>query len=277
MSSGLLSGQLRAKGLFPVGDILLVAFGINEGVGAFLTRARKLGSHSIVAAVCSQKNIARQRLQNVEGVCVVFGNSPVAGIVDEFVSGIHIRAAHDHDLVNLVVLADLHRPRCTAFCVAGCQVSGEHDLTEPDLISIMQNLVDSGRLEEHVGRAAVLKVTAAAIFYYGHITRHHHVLCAGELLDERAAGAVVEMGVADKENLDIAETKSQALDILLNGGDGAFEVAVDENVPLRSCDQERGQVFASDVIDVRDDLVGREGLGPVRVVLRKYCCRATQA
>ena len=277
LSSSLLLGQLRPKGLFPVSDIRLVAFGINERVGTILTRAFKLGGHSIVAAMRSQKHVTWQGLKHLKRVLVILCNSRITGIVDEFVSRIHIRAADDHNIVNLAILADLHSPRRTAFCMAGRKVSGEHDIAEPDFISVMQNAVYFRRLEQSLGRSAVLKVASAAIFDDGHIAIHHHVLCAGELLDERAARAVIEMRVADQQNLDIAEVKSQALDILLDRGHGAFEIAIDENVALRRRDQVGGQVLAADVVNVGDDLVRRERSGPVGILLRKYRGRATQA
>jgi len=146
-------------------------------------------------------------------------------------------------------------------------VGGQDYFTEPDLIAVVQNPIDLRRLEERTRRFTVLKVTPAAVLDYRHIAFHHHVLRARQLFDERAAGTVIEVGMADQQDLDVAETESEALHILLDHRHGTLEIAIDQNVPLRSRDQERGQVLASDVIDVRNDLVRRKGSRPVRILL----------
>jgi hypothetical protein len=46
-------------------------------------------------------------------------------------------------------------------------------------------------------------------------------------------------------------------------------VAVDENVAFGRGDEEGRQVFASDVIEISGDAVGREGFAPLRVLLGK--------
>ena len=208
---------------------------------------------------------------------VVLRNLRVARIVDEFVPRIHIRTADDHNVVNLPFLTNLHRPRRTTFCVSSGEMSSKDDITEAHFISVMQDAVDFRWLEQCVGRAAVLEVALAAVFYDGHIAFHHHVLRTGELLDEGAARAMIEVGMADQQDFDIAEAESQVFDVLPDRGDGAFEIAIDENVALRCRDQVGGQVFAADVIDIGDDLVRWKRLGPLGVVLRKHRGRATQA
>jgi hypothetical protein len=119
-------------------------------------------------------------------------------------------------------------------------MGGQDYISKPDFIAVAQDPVDLGWLEERARRLAVLKVAAAAILDYGHISFHHHVLRARQFLDERAAGTVIEVGMADQQNLDIGEAESEPLDILPDHRHGALKIAVDENVSLRGRDQERG-------------------------------------
>ena len=69
--------------------------------------------------------------------------------------------------------------------------------------------------------------------------------------------------MAGQQDLDVAHLEAERLDGFLDQGDGPLEAAVDEDVPLGSGDQVAGQVLRADVVDVADDLVGRERLVPV--------------
>ncbi len=113
-------------------------------------------------------------------------------------------------------------------------------------------------------RFTVLKIALAAGLDLGHIRVHDHVFCSGQLLDRRASRAVVPMRVADEENLNVAELKSQFFDAVANQRDGGFETAVDEDVALRRGNQVGGEALAPDVVDISDDAIRRERVCPVR-------------
>ena len=107
---------------------------------------------------------------------------------------------------------------------------------------------------------AVLEIGLAAGFDHGDVAVHDVVLCAGELVDRGAAGAVVVVRVADEQNLDVAEVEAEGLDALANQRQEDFEIAVDEDEALRRDDEVGGEVFAADVIEIAGDAEGRKGL-----------------
>ncbi len=64
------------------------------------------------------------------------------------------------------------------------------------------------------GCAAVLEVGFAAGLDDGDVGVHDVIFCAGELEDGGAAGAVVVVGVADEQDLDVAEMEAEGFDAL---------------------------------------------------------------
>ena len=62
---------------------------------------------------------------------------------------------------------------------------------------------------------------------------------------------------------------AQLFDVGAQQRNGRFKIAVEENVALRGGEQERGELFGADVVDVADYIVRREGLVPIGLVLRR--------
>jgi len=69
---------------------------------------------------------------------------------------------------------------------------------------------------------------------------------------------MVAVRVAAEQDLDVGELEPELFDRLLNRRDVALVRAVDEDVALRRDDEERGEAFRADVVDVADDLVRRK-------------------
>src|SRR4029077_6392398 len=112
------------------------------------------------------------------------------------------------------------------------------------------------------------KIDLSAVLDRGHVSIHHHVFGASQLLDGWAARAVIPMRVADQENLGVAEAKPQFFHARPNHRHGFFQIAVDQNISLRRGDQINGEPLAADVINISDDPVGRKRIGPVGRLLR---------
>jgi hypothetical protein len=74
------------------------------------------------------------------------------------------------------------------------------------------------------------------------------------------------MPLADEHDLDVAEAKTESFDALLDRWYGRLEIAVDEDVSPGGSDQVRCQFFAAHVIEIARNAVGRERLGPGRVL-----------
>jgi len=126
----------------------------------------------------------------------------------------------------------------------------------------VQNAIDMRGREAHVGLCAVGEVGAAAGLDNGHIGIHDEVSGAGELLDAGAAGAVVVVGVADEQNLDVAEVKAEGLNALLDERHRTFKTGVDEDGALGRDDEIGGQTFAAHIVEVAGDAKGRKSPCP---------------
>jgi hypothetical protein len=146
--------------------------------------------------------------------------------------------------------------------VAGGEVGGEDCAAKGHRVAVVQDAVDMGRRKVHVGLVAVLEVGFAARLDDGDVGVHDIVFGAGELLDAGAAGAVVVVGVADEQDLDVAKMEAEGLDALLDEGHAGFKVAIDENVALERDEEIGGEVFAADIVEVAGDAEGGKGFGP---------------
>ena len=93
--------------------------------------------------------------------------------------------------------------------------------------------------------------------------------CAGLLFQQRTARAMVPMGVADQQNLDIVQMKSELRNAVADERHRAFQAAIDKNVSLGCRNQVGRETPASDVVEIAGDAVGRKGFGPIRICLRE--------
>jgi len=73
--------------------------------------------------------------------------------------------------------------------------------------------------------------------------------------------------VADEEDFDVAPVKAELLDAVADLWWRGLEVGVDEDVALRRGDEVGREVAAADVVKVVGDAEGREGRGPVGVLV----------
>jgi hypothetical protein len=92
---------------------------------------------------------------------------------------------------------------------------------------------------------------------------HCHDFGACQFLDQRIARHVIRMGMASEEDLDVCELEAQFFNCGANHRHGFFVIAVDQNMPFWSRNQEGTQLFGSHKIHIADDFVSREGLVPV--------------
>jgi hypothetical protein len=81
--------------------------------------------------------------------------------------------------------------------------------------------------------------------------------------------------MTDEEDLDVGELESQFFDAGSNQRYIRFEIAVDEDVPLRRGDEIVREPFAADVVEISGDAKRRKRLGPFSVSLRQQAgnCR----
>ena len=110
-------------------------------------------------------------------------------------------------------------------------------------------------------RVAVGEVRLASRFDHGHIRIHHHVHCAGPLLDHRAPGVVIPVRGWLARDV-VLELEPEFLDTGLNHWHVGFHVAVDKDVSLRCRDQIVGQSLTPDVVQVPCDVKWGKRFGP---------------
>ena len=119
-----------------------------------------------------------------------------------------------------------------------------------DAVNAVEQLIDRMFLAARLHR-----------FEIRHVFRHRHDFCSSHLFYQRIPFLMVSMSVRSEQDLDIGKLESQLLDRLFYGGNISLIGAVDQNVPLRRDDQERTQRPGADIVNVAEDLVGRERRG----------------
>ena len=77
------------------------------------------------------------------------------------------------------------------------------------------------------------------------------------------AGVVVEVGVADEQDLDVAEVEAELRDAFLDQRRRGCQAGVDQDVAGRRDDEIGGEVLAADVVEVVGDAEGCDRGGPV--------------
>ena len=251
--------QNVAEGFLPVGDVGCVTSGIDEGIGWSGCELGLFFDHAVVAAMGTEKEVHWQRLEDAEGLLVVGGNAGILFVANKDVAWVHIGAADDDGVETI----DLHRPSGAAACVSWREMGGERAAAEFNLVSILEAAIHLGRREAHVA-GFESRGEAASIFDGCCVFIHDAVFGVGLFQDFCAACAVVGVGVADEQELHVAEFESELFDAGADERNGFFEAAVDQDVAFRCGDEEGGEVFGADVVEVASDLVRREGLGPVR-------------
>ena len=214
--------------------------------------AGELAKQVEVAAVRSEEEVAGERLEDSEGVGEICSDAGIgrfaAGRVDEADAGIDVPAANDDGLQGTAVVGDLQGPRGAAPGVAWGFMRDEDGAAEMNCVAIVQDAIDPGGWVESA--VAVGEVCATARFYDGYVCVHHHVAGAGEVLDCGAAGGVVDVGVADEQDLDVGEAEAELFDAVTNLRHRLLEVGVDEDVARGGDDKKGREVLAADVIEV---------------------------
>ena len=102
----------------------------------------------------------------------------------------------------------------------------------PDFVAIVQRPVHLGGWEERIRGSAILEISPATRFDYRHIRVHHKVFGASHFFYPSAPRAVVAMGVADEQDLDVAEMEAELFDAVLDERNRAFEAAVNQDMSL---------------------------------------------
>jgi hypothetical protein len=75
------------------------------------------------------------------------------------------------------------------------------------------------------------------------------------------------MCVADQKDPDIAKLESEFLDAGPNQWNTRLEIAVDEDVALRTGDEIISEAFAADVVQIAGDMEWRKWLDPIGIGL----------
>src|SRR5215472_19061930 len=96
--------------------------------------------------------------------------------------------------------------------MSGSKVRDEHRAPKVHFVPVMQDAIDLGGRIKKLRAPAILKISLASGLNDRDIGIHHHVACAGELLDLRAAGIVIPVRVTDEKNFGVGEFEAELLD-----------------------------------------------------------------
>jgi hypothetical protein len=145
-------------------------------------------------------------------------------------------------------------------------VSCQRGIAEFHLVTIVEHPVHMGRSDtaslsivDRTGSRSCRRIrrhpTSASMTLYSAPVSFFHL---------GAASVVVEVSMADQQDLYVAETKPQLFDALPNERDRGSQIAVDQNVSGGRRNQVRGQPPAAHIIDVADHAMRGKRLTPFR-------------
>jgi len=269
-SSQLLPGQFGLKVLLAARDETSIAIGVHKCACVSGLFAAEFGQQIEVLTVGAEKNVAGERAESAKALGEIGSHVRIERVVNEVVSGGDVGSANDDDIERLAGFLCRHGPRRAALRVAGGFVGGERGVGQRDLFAVVQGAVDFGCWKKEFRAASVLEIGFATGFDHGNVGVHHHVRCrrvgsGGELQEFAAAGAVVVMGVADKQDLDLRHQEAELLNAQAYLGRRSGQIAVDEDVSSGRGDQIAGQIAASDIVQIAGNAKGRQGRRPFRV------------
>ena len=92
--------------------------------------------------------------------------------------------------------------------MSGGLVSRQGGIAECHLVTIVQRSINLCRRIPEPGVVTVLEIAFSARFDAAYVRIHDHVSSASQLFDLDAAGIVIEVSVADQQDLDVFEMKS---------------------------------------------------------------------
>ena len=115
-----------------------------------------------------------------------------------------------------------HGPGAVQRRACGPERNGPSEPSRPSFTSsrsFKTRSTSRGRIEI----VGVVVAGVASVLNFFDIGLHHHVLRAGELLDGRTARAMIEMSVADQDDLDVPKFEAQLFHAGLNQRHRRFE------------------------------------------------------
>ena len=149
---------------------------------------------------------------------------------------------------------------------------GQLESAERDHVAMVQPAVDLYGREGAVVSEEIIAEPAA--LQEGRVLDARHQPRSGELLKSGEAAGMVEVSVAVEQDLDVFETEPELFDAGADQRHGLFESSVNQDVPFRSGQQERGDAAGTHVVEVAHDAEGLFRLVhrlPSRCQLRGSC------
>ncbi len=122
----------------------------------------------------------------------------------------------------------------------------------------------------------MVEIGLSARFDHVHILLHDHVLRTGLRLDRSAALDVIRMGMADENDLDVAELESE---LFHAGADQRYvlvPVRIDQNQTLRCRDQVFRSGLHANVVDIARYLERWKWHQLIRSLRLRLACQAQQ-
>src|SRR5262249_54692103 len=140
---GTLFSECTPKCLLFEIDIRAITVGINKWV-CVAAQSLVFCRHSVIVAMCTQKDIAGQRFQNCESFGKVICNFWIVRVVCQPISWIHIGTADDYDVIGFAGagVGDAPRPGRAASGMTRRAAGDEHHVAQLDLVTIIQHAID---------------------------------------------------------------------------------------------------------------------------------------
>ncbi len=173
--------------------------------------------------------------------------------------------AHENDIILAAIFFRVRRPRSAAFRVTRREMRHQRHTAEFNFIAIVQFAIGLDRWKTKFVTEEKI-VFAAARERLG-IFLHREELRSGLLLQFREAAHVIVMRMTGEQNLYVAQVEPKLFDIRFNKRRRFLETAVDYDVTGGRSNEIRTDFRYANIIDVADDLEGRDRLVPRAIPL----------
>src|SRR5262245_19766418 len=198
---GTLFSECTPKCLLFEIDIRAITVGINKWV-CVAAQSLVFCRHSVIVAMCTQKDIAGQRFQNCESFGKVICNSWIVRVVCQPIARINIGTADDYDVIGFAGVGDAPRPGRAASGMTRRAAGNERHTTQLHLVAVIQHAIDWAWFPAAV-LVQVLALAAGSNDFF--VATHDIDFGTCLLLDQGVAGDVIGVTVARQEYLDVLQ------------------------------------------------------------------------
>src|SRR6185312_4423270 len=132
----LLRRKLGPECMLTLRNIDSITIRIYERVAVTRSKLLEFVVHIVIGSVRAQENITREACENTKRPFVITRDLRISRVADKLVSGIHVRTAHDNNVIRVSTFSDFHCPGCTPFRMARSQMCDQSHSAESNDVAV---------------------------------------------------------------------------------------------------------------------------------------------